>query len=295
MQNIRAYLPSARFGVLVGSLILSTVIIAAALAITQPRGIARIESAGDGIQAENADWQAAFASSTAFGDAQRLNDQAAQLIQDASTSNMTGTLGRSLLISLAAARGQGMGDDLATQNSVVASAVKQATGSAAQKPDTYTQTDLSVVSDSNSAWHTYGNAVAQAFRDNPSANYNNVMVPVTSAMNANDASPLSQLPAIATAYRALAKEIISIPVPQTFANTQLQLANNNTRMADAIDNLSKIVADPATGLIGLQVYSSAFNKDEQLVIAAAKIMQNGGILFTADEPGHDWVVLANMQ
>ncbi len=291
-MNIRPYLPSARFAVLAAALLIGIGLVSGAAWITNPRqsGV-RLQNTGENSAIatfSDSDWQEAFASSTAFQTAATIQNQAEKLMEASRTNNLTDSIGRSLLINAAALQGQGIGTN---QDQIVASALSQIQNAAQTTADVYTAADLTTTKDSTTTLHTYGNQLASALSANAQATYRNTMLPVSLAVDTGDAAQLSNLPRVAKAYRALAKDVVDVSVPASLVSSQLQIANNYARMGQACTDLQTILSDPARGLLALQNYSVLFNQNQNLYIQLAEKLQNNGILFGDDELGHIWNLL----
>ena len=287
MQHIRAYFPSARFSVLAVAIAISAAVIWFAISLTTPHDTARIESSGSSI-ADNSDWQTAFASSTAFQDAQDLNAQATQLIQAASSSNLTESLGRAILISAAAARGQGLGDDTMTQNRIIGGALSQINSTAVQPSTVYAASDITIAPSSDGALHTFGNTLASTIESHTLANDLRALTTIGLAVDNSDPSILASFNPIASDYRALAKDVAAVPTPQTLAPTIAQLANNYTAMATECADMRTVLSDPVRGLSGLQAFNDLSMQNARLLATIAETFKNNGILYTVSEPGTAW-------
>jgi len=125
----RSIMPSRQFLLLAGSLFVSVVLVLVALGIANPAysGNAKLESDTNTKYSDIQEnfWKQEFASSTLAQNAADLNAKAQELIRAASTSNLTDTLGRSLLINYSAAQGQGLGGDSMTQDAITQQALAQ--------------------------------------------------------------------------------------------------------------------------------------------------------------------------
>ncbi|MDE2213093.1 MAG: hypothetical protein KGJ34_00980 [Patescibacteria group bacterium] len=291
-MNIRAYLPSARFGTLIGAVVISALLIYGALAIASPRtgGLENTNATttSNGVFSYSSeDWQQAFASSTTFQSAQDIADQAQNLIASSQTGNLTDTIGRSLVIGTSAATGQGLSGSTDAESQIVSSALSEIQNELSQVT-LYTASDLMVVADSSSSLHDYANAIATAIGGHPQASYTNVILSVGFAIDNNNATTLAQLPATANAYQALAKEIIGIPVPNSLAGVQLQIANNYLEMSGSIGDMETVLNDPIRGLAGLQEYDALVSQSVTLYTQIAQTLQNDDILFGKGEAGTVW-------
>lgn len=291
-MSLRAYLPSAHFGVLIGALALGGAFIAFSLGIFTPD--ARRESAVESATPQNiggGDWRLAFASSSAFEDARNLGLQAATFAQAASTSNLTESVGRSVLIRTTAARSQGLGDDSPTQESIVGNILSQISSSQQAAPrNPYTTEDFSMVPTSAAALHDFGNALAAAITAHNLASMDAVVLSFGLAVDNQSPATLARLSPVAEDYRALARDIAAIPVPKTLAPVVVSIANTYAAMANTCPDMAAVLTDPVRGLSGLQTYNELALQNAHLLATVASALKNTGILFRADEAGAAWSV-----
>jgi len=293
-MNIRSFLPSAQFTVLVGAIFLSIGFIGAAEMLARPPGngieLQNTDGSGLAVSESDTNWQNAFASSTAFQAAATIQDQARQLIDASQTKNITDSIGRSLLVNAAAAQGQGLSGDTLVQNQIIADTLAQIQNAAPGAADAYATIDVLVVPDSAASLHAFGNAFVAALSAHPQATYDNTMLQVSLAVDAGDPATLAKLPAIAKEYRALAADIIKISAPASARDSELQVANGYAHMADESLEMQYILSDPARGVVGLQRYSAHYAQNLQAFGQIADTLKKNGILFTTDEPGSVWSV-----
>lgn len=68
-----------------------------------------------------------------------------------------------------------------------------------------------------------------------------------------------QLSIISEAYKNFAKKVIDTPVPESLVEIHLQIANNAYNTGISVGNLTKITADPIVGIAGLTQYEKYSN------------------------------------
>jgi hypothetical protein len=295
-MSVRSYLPSKQFSLLVFSLFASVGLVYAAQYVTKPKQMATLQTADQVAAAQDADWQATLDAIQAQSgvslptqpDADTLNG----MRQAAQSANMTDTVARSLLVNLTNAKSQGLGDDAPTQDQLISQAVSQMK----QAPtNPYTQSDLTVVADTKSTEHAYGNALATVFANNKGDEYDQTLTILDNATSQSDASQLQKLQPIAAQYAALTKAILEIPVPQTLVPFQLQLVNNFKAITDSYSAMAVVITDPLQGLTAMQTYQSLTQQTSKVFTNIAQAFNKDGILFTSGEPGASWAVLLSGQ
>src|SRR6185369_9993557 len=196
-------------------------------------------------------------------------------------------IGKTLLINLTNAKSQGLGDDIPTQEQIIAAAAAQA---AAQQSNVtlYTTQDLDIVSSSNNSLHAYGNLVIQTLGAHPEASEQATLLAIDYAVEGGDKTQAAKLAKIGAAYKAAAQDLLKISVPQTLAPLHLQAVNDLTRTSATFTDMQSITTDPVRGLIALQTYESLMDEGARVFINIAQNLSKGGILFSKDEPGSAW-------
>ena len=172
-MNLRSLLPSAQFAVLAASIALSAGLVFAADYITQKPTSERVQIQTGGVAAENSNWQAALA------EVQRESGIALPPLPDenifealrssAAGENLTDTVGRTLLVSLIEANAQGLGSDIPTQERLAAQAAAHLE-EGSTKTSLYNAARLTIVGDSATTLHKFGNDVMQTLNDHMDAN-----------------------------------------------------------------------------------------------------------------------------
>ena len=297
-MNPGRYLPSAQFAIIVCSIALSGGLVLAAQYVThKPVASVHIVSSDSQTAASDADWQSTLQAiqgqSSVSAPTPPSPDVVNTLLNAAQTSNLTTTVGRTLLINLSNAKSQGLGSDIPTQDQLIEAAKEQI-----DIPPTapqYATADLTVVGQNPATLKAYGNGVMQAINNHPKAAYNAVMLAVGKATDNSDPTTLAQLPAIQKEYAALAQDLASVPVPSTLLPFQLKIVNDMSLLAGTFSGMEAVLTDPLRGIAALQSYNSLNNEMERVFINIAQALQQNGILFTKDEPGQAWTQLLSLQ
>lgn len=288
-MSLRPYLPSPKFVVMVGSLALSAALVMGAQYVTRPK-IAQLAPSTAGTNASAGDWQQALRDIEAQSGVEAPQapdpDTVNLLLKEAHSDNLTTEVGRSLLINLSSASSQGLGQDMPTQDQLIAQAAAQINALATSTA--YTAADLTIVPQSDAALRAYGNAVMAALIAHPKASAQNTYLAVGQAGDTQKEDTLAALAPIAAGYRAISQALLKTPVPQTLAPLHLQLLNDYAAMADAYPDMATIVSDPLRGLAAVQRYSSLIDEAKRVFTNIAQALNKDGILFTKDEPGSNW-------
>ncbi|MEX2514558.1 MAG: hypothetical protein WD335_00285 [Candidatus Paceibacterota bacterium] len=86
-----------------------------------------------------------------------------------------------------------------------------------------------------------------------------------SADNEATEDELKELRVIADQYKALASELIQLPVPASLALIHLEMVNNYVGLGNATRNMSTLQTDPVRSMVGLENYQQLAN--EQIIIS----------------------------
>ncbi len=294
-MSIRPYLPSAQFAFLVSSLFISIGLVYGAQLVTQPHTnslTAATQKDTMTAAVQNATWQADLSEIQAQSGAQLPDtpnpDTVNSLRQAAKSDNLTDSVGRTLLVNLTNAKAQGLGDDIPTQNQLLAYAKQQL---ASTPTKTYKIQDLHIVADSPASLHTYGNAIMSALNSHPLASMPRVLQILAEITDTKDSAAPQKLAPIQKEYRNIAEQLAATPVPKTLSPFHLELINEYERLAGSFDDMRLIISDPLRGLQGLQVYQSAAGMSVKVFTNIAQALNKNGILFKKDEPGAAWAAL----
>ncbi len=297
-MNLRSALPSSHFISIVSSLALAALLIFAADRLTaapqQSGTLAAVATSTAPYQDNN--WQATLYEIQGGNASSSLPTPASpetidRMLAAAKSDNVTDTISKSLYINLANAKSQGMGDDIPTQNNIVADALSRISMQPVQK--TYTQSDITVVDVSRATEKQYGNQVMSVLHAHTVASMQQTLLAISMASDQHSDAPLAQLKPIAHDYQALTDDLAKIPVPQTLVPFHLLLLNNYAKLTATYADMGTFIADPIRGLSGLQRYKSLTDETVRVFTNIAQAFAKDGILFTKDEPGAGWSALSS--
>lgn len=285
-MEIRNYFPSGQFVVILVSLVVSVGIIGSTERYVHPPLQSSILQASPSDIPSN-DWQKEFASNEAYTTSKIIADSAQQLVDSVKTSNLTESIGRSILISTTAAAGQGIMESTETQDQIISDALAQVQA-ASITSNTYSSADITVVPNSINSYHAWGNEFVEALTANPDANYESVMLGVSLAVDTQSSSPLKNLSSASEEYEKLAAQIIKIPTPNTLSPLVVELANAYSQLGISTKNLAEVFDDPAQSLVEVQKFTVLSKQNAQTLLQIAEILKSNGILFSKNEPGNAW-------
>jgi len=294
-MRLTEILPSIRFTTIVGSIALAALLVWGAYTLTHPAAAPASSLAADSsLQTTDADWKAQLDAIQA----QNPNNKAPQapdsgtvstLLSAATSDNLTDTVARTLLVNLSAAKAQGLGDDIPTQDQLISQAASQI--SARAQKVVYVNADLSLSANSKDAQTAYGNAFMKAVSIHPTASYAQAIYALGTSTDNGDPKRLTSLSSIGAEYAGLARDLSDVAVPPTLAPIHLKIVNNFERMAEMFPDMGKIYSDPLRGLAAFQLYDALNQETLRLFINIAQEFSQNGILFSKDDPGAAWSTL----
>lgn len=285
---ISAYLPSAKFVTIALSLALAGGLVTAAQYITKEPGLGSI-AASPTNPTPAGEWQQTLEDIQLDAGivAPQPAPQAAvdELLAAAKSSNLTTTIGRTLLVNLSSAGAGGLGSDIPTQEAIIEAAAAQV---GTDIKGSYTTSQVIAIPQTKESLHTYGNALVQTLLSYPAANGVEVIYAFGTTVDYQDQSKLGPIRSAGPAYSALAAALMQLVVPDTMAPLHVQVANNLYAMGRAANEMTLVIEDPLRGLGGLQVFQSSGDETARLLTAIANTFNNNGIIFTEDDPGSAW-------
>lgn len=325
-MNFRKYLPSLPFTLLVGAFILSGVLIYGAtyvgagkkLAIlsvddarpTDPT-LASLDSDHDGLP----DWEEAVRGTDphnadtdgdgsldgeevklardpnkpAPGDSllSKENEQfISDLLSSASSTNITDDVSQRLFAQYASALNKGGSADQQTQEEIVKDALAHA--SVPLHGKTYTPSDLTVIRETKESVRSFANQTIQVIQKHPNASLMNTVVVFGAAMDTGDKRSTAAFPILGKEYRALAADLLRIPVPSSYAATYLQIINAYEKGGAAFEDMRFHEKDPVRALSGFANYVQMMRLSIDMLTGIAQKITDSGILFNATEAGSVW-------
>ncbi len=294
-MRLPAYLPSTHFLSIAGSIAAAAGLIVGSQYLTTPHAPATVATNDAAVAAQaQEDWRAQLdqiqADSPGLPPAPDEN-AVANLLNAAKSNNLTDTVARSLFVNLSDASAQGMGSDIPTQESIIAS-VSQNVG-VAGTPKTYTQSDVTLVEDSTQTRHDYGNAVMVALGNHQDATSRNVLLAMSNATDSDSPAQLQALAHVQHEYQALVADLTKLRVPKTLAPLHVQALNDLAAAANSVGDMQKLFEDPLRGLQALQQYQLLLGEVARVFTSIAEQFGKNGILFTNSEPGAAWTVFVS--
>jgi len=288
-------LPSARFTTIVGSIALAALLVWGAYTLTHLPAQQETLSV-DSTLTQDTDWKTALQDIQSQNPANRAPqapsaDKVSELLAAATSDNLTDTVARTLFINLSNAKAQGLGDDIPTQDQLIAQAASQIR----QSPPTrvYTAADITTTSNTSDSLKAYGNAFMTAVGAHPGASYTATIYALATSTDNGNPKPLKALSSIGDEYAGLTHDLAKVPVPSTLVPIHLKILNNTERMAEMFPDMAEIYTDPLRALASFQLYDALTQETLRLFINIAQEFGQNGILFSKDDPGQAWSVLSS--
>ncbi|MBP9711276.1 MAG: hypothetical protein KBD50_03425, partial [Candidatus Pacebacteria bacterium] len=243
---------------------------------------------------ETMDWKGSLTAILGENTAAKPIDAATldSLQAETKTDTLTGTVARSLLLNLAEAKSQGLGSDFPTQERLVAQATTQS--AITRGEPTYDGSDVTVIPETEESVKAYGNALAAILQKYPKTSREETVYVVAEGLQKGSKS-LAPLTAIEGEYRSMTTELIRTPVPLTLQPLHLQIINNLARIVLLYPDIKVMFTDPLRAIGALELHQTLVLETQRLLTSVARILDEGGILFTSDEPGAVWSLLLTFE
>lgn len=300
LENYRSYLPSAHFirnllvcVAVVGLVLLGTRLIArgkekrASVAAEQKLAqerynegtlvaisdLAEKDTDSDGLP----DWEEALwgtdpnnkdTDGNGISDKNEVDEKKASVEAASGVSGDTGDLteteafSRELFASIAALKESGNLNDQSIKD--LASTISENAGEKQIITASYTTADIKMTGDSTTEITNYRTTMTQTLAKYDNSGIGKELIAIDAALSSEaDKDKLGELYAVAKAYRALAKDLTLVAVPQAAASMHLDLINSANNTGIALDNIPQIYDNALGGLIGLAQYDKESGVFEQ--------------------------------
>ncbi len=288
-MDIVRYLPSTRLITMAASLLAATGLIIGAQYISKTPGPSSLASAPK--SPTDANWEQTLQEIQLEAGVSAPTPPPANIVNtllaEATSDNLTSTIGRTLLVNLSAANVQGLGNDIPTQDALIEAAAAQVS-SGTTRP--YTAREVITIAQTKESLHQYGNQLMSILVTYPGTNAGEILFAFGETLDYNDPSKLGPVKTAKSAYQNLATGLMQLPVPETLAPLHVQIANNLSLMGSAAGEMSTVLTDPLRGLSGIHNYQTASDEASRLLTVIAGTFKNNGIIFNEDEPGATWNV-----
>ena len=122
----------------------------------------------------------------------------------------------------------------------------------------YTQADLLLVDSDKTHLSNYQNAIGAVFAKYWPSGKTNELTIMQQAFTNEDATALSNLTAIISAYQNSLNNILTIPVPKLAASLHLNVINSLSTYIQTLKMIRMAYTDPISGLVGLNAYQKNY-------------------------------------
>lgn len=126
-------------------------------------------------------------------------------------------------------------------------------------PDAYDRADLIIKKDSPGANTAYYNAFEALVNKYADKDIGSELTLISQGLGSNDIQALYAAKTVGDAYREFGAEFIKIPVPASFYNVHLSLANNYDKTGQTVQDFSMLLSDPMTGMKSILNYNKYSN------------------------------------
>lgn len=179
--------------------------------------------------------------------------------------------------------GVNISSDVATQIADNALAQPYTDSSSAK---TYSTTDLTIEANSSQDMKNYGNALGRAFSVTLPAGGEDELTIFSDFAATNDESVLPKLNENIVRYQKIISAILAIPVPENFAETDLNLVNSLSRVVYDVQKMRDFPSDPVGGQNAAEDYQTAITSVGTVFSEEKTLFTANNIVFSTAEPGY---------
>jgi hypothetical protein len=197
---------------------------------------------------------------------------------DTTTEALTDTqeFSHDLFASIAALKESGNLNDKSIQD--LALTISENAGDKQVLVNAYTTANLKKSDDSPATIAAYQKAMVNVLASYDDSGIGTELSIINDSLSADTNDKLGDLPAIAKAYKDLAKALMAVSVPPSIASSHLALANSANNTGIALTTVSTIYDDSIGGLIGLSQYKSQSDTFDQTLTALHDYFVKNGII-----------------
>lgn len=161
-------------------------------------------------------------------------------------------------------------------------------------PDAYALTDVTISGTGAVSLRAYLTAAERVFAANSVPAAQDPLGYLSDGMMNNDTTAFKKLSSISTAYAAIAKALIKVPVPKEAAYAHLELVNALMHMSEVAGDMAVLQTDPLRTTLGISLYPSTATGFARGFADLYKVLQAEGVQIGAGEPGGDFYASCRM-
>ncbi len=309
-EGIKKYLPSKKFAVTVGSiLVLLGIILLAKHTIVKKRtaaenqatieeniyngnlvaisDLAEKDSDADGL----ADWEESLwgtdpgktdTDNDGISDKKEVDQKKAGLdaASDSATEGEalteTETFSRELFASIAALKESGNFNSSSLQD--LAQTISQNAGDEQIMLDSYVGADIKVTQATPASISTYYKALFSVLQKYDNAGFGTELAKIEAGLEAEDSEKINELHAIAAAYKNLSEDLMHMTAPADAVAMHLESANSANNISVSLENATHIYDNALRGLIGLSQYETENTRFEKSLENLESYFKKNGII-----------------
>lgn len=201
---------------------------------------------------------------------------------DTGTNTQTAQLSRELFANYIAAKQSGETLDADTQAKIIEQTFGNKSLVAPAK--VYSTSDIKISASGD--LKTYGNTLGAAFHAGNKQSTEDEIEILQKALASGSGTEIAKLDPIIFDYTAILQKIIATPVPQTYANTHLELVNNLSKVLTDVKGFRGMFDDPIVGLMTVGNYYKDIELMRTSVENIKNIFSQNGVTFTQTEYGY---------
>ncbi len=157
----------------------------------------------------------------------------------------------------------------------------------APKTNIYGLGDVKTSPDTSAAAiRNYGNTLGSIIIKNSTADLEGELDILQTALQNQDKAKLDELDPIIARYKEVIKESLTVNVPATAVNLQIEFLNATNDLTESISKMKIVLEDPVSTLKNLTLYSQGRSELIQAVSDFNTFFLKNGVLFAPNEYGY---------
>lgn len=180
-------------------------------------------------------------------------------------------------------------------DSLVSKSVAQLNRGVKPTPNFASIKDIKVSGSGPEALRTFANSVGTILKNNISTATTSELVYLGEATQNKSTFALTQLTAIANAYRQSALDVATLSSPKELAIFDTAFINEMMRLSEIVGDFANVGTDPMTAMFALKQYQLSVNALAETLKNMGKVYGNAGVTFLPGSPGESFISVMHIQ
>lgn len=132
----------------------------------------------------------------------------------------------------------------------------------------------------------YGEKLGRVFENNRPETIKNELEIISIAVRSGNQSKVDELDSIIAVYKNIAKELLAMPVPQTFVRAHSDMVNGSMGLVAALSEVKNVFKDPIKSMVAMQIYQDNATIFVQSIRATVDFIEQNKIIYKQGSGGY---------